>query len=75
MIGLLLLLAFASWRYIDTGLPNAFTTEFPSDLKVYLLGGEKVAEHQPLYATDLLPGLPFTYPPVSYTHLTLPTKA
>ena len=63
MIGLLLLLAFASWRYIDTGLPNAFTTEFPSDLKVYLLGGEKVTTHQPLYATDLLPGLPFTYPP------------
>ena len=45
MIGLLLLLAFAIWRYIDTGLPNAFTTEFPSDLKVYLLGGEKVATH------------------------------
>ena len=63
MIGLLLLLAFASWRYIDSGLPNAFTTEFPSDLKVYLLGGEKVAEHQPLYDADLLPGLPFTYPP------------
>ena len=63
MIGLLFLLAFASWRYIDSGLPNAFTTEFPSDLKVYLLGGEKVAEHQPLYDADLLPGLPFTYPP------------
>lgn len=63
MIGLLLLLAFAIWRYIDTGLPNAFTTAFPSDLKVYLLGGEKVATHQPLYDADLLPGLPFTYPP------------
>ena len=63
MIGLILLLAFAIWRYIDSDLPNAFTTEFPSDLKVYLLGGEKVATHQPLYEADLLPGLPFTYPP------------
>lgn len=63
MIGLIVLLAFAVWRYADTGLPNAFTTEFPSDLKVYLLGGQQVAKHQPLYATDLLPGLPFTYPP------------
>ena len=63
MIGLIVLLAFAVWRYADTGLPNAFTTEFPSDLKVYLLGGQQVANHQPLYATDLLPGLPFTYPP------------
>lgn len=63
MIGLLLLLAFAVWRYVDTGLPHAFTTDFPSDLKVYLLGGEKVTTHQPLYEADLLPGLPFTYPP------------
>ena len=63
MIGLLVLLAFAVWRYTASDLPNAFTTEFPSDLKVYLLGGEKVAHHQPLYEADLLPGLPFTYPP------------
>lgn len=63
MIGLILLLAFAVWRYIDTGLPNAFTADFPSDLKVYLLGGQKVAADQPLYESDLLPGLPFTYPP------------
>ena len=40
-----------------------FTTKFPSDLKVYLLGGQQVKEGLPLYAGDLLPGLPFTYPP------------
>ena len=28
-----------------------------------VLGGEKVAHHQPLYEAVLLPGLPFTYPP------------
>ena len=63
MIGLLLLLALAVWRYRETGLPSAFTTDFPSDLKVYVLGGEQVRAGQPLYAGDLLPGLPFTYPP------------
>ena len=63
MIGLLLLLALAVWRYRETGLPSAFTTDFPSDLKVYVLGGEQVSAGQPLYAGDLLPGLPFTYPP------------
>lgn len=63
MIGLLLLLALAVWRYRETGLTSAFTTNFPSDLKVYVLGGDQVSAGQPLYAGDLLPRLPFTYPP------------
>lgn len=63
MIWLLAAIAFSIWRYLATDMENAFTTELPSDLEVYLLGGEKVARHQPLYSGDLLPGLPFTYPP------------
>lgn len=64
-LGLITLIAVAVWRYrVNAGeLENAFNTKVPSDLEVYLLGGQKVAGHQPLYAGDLLPGLPFTYPP------------
>ncbi len=63
MIWLLAAIAFAIWRYVRSPLEHAFTTEIPNDLEVYLLGGQRVAEHQPLYAGDLMPGLPFTYPP------------
>lgn len=63
MILLAIAVALAAFRYATGDLPSAFTTDFPSDLEVYLLGGRKVAEHLPLYGDDLLPGLPFTYPP------------
>lgn len=63
MIWLALVIAFAVFKYATTDGNHAFTGKFPSDLEVYLLGGQKVANHQPLYDSDLLPGLPFTYPP------------
>ena len=64
---LLAAIAFCGWRYsVNAGtLESVFTKEVPSDLQVYLLGGQKVANHQDLYDGDLLPGLPFTYPPFS----------
>ena len=64
---LLAAIAFCGWRYsVNAGtLESVFTKEVPSDLQVYLLGGQKVANHQDLYDVDLLPELPFTYPPFS----------
>lgn len=64
---LLAAIAFCGWRYsVNAGtLESVFTKEVPSDLQVYRLGGQKVANHQDLYDGDLLPGLPFTYPPFS----------
>lgn len=77
---LIALLAFAVWRYRVNAdeLENAFNTKIPTDLVVYLLGGEKVANHQPLYDGDLTPGLPFTYPPfagVVFSWFGAPTEA
>ncbi|OFT84021.1 glycosyltransferase 87 family protein [Corynebacterium sp. HMSC29G08] len=62
---LLVAIAFCGWRYsVNAGMQeSAFTKEVPSDLQVYLLGGQRMANHQDLYDGDLLPGLPFTYPP------------
>ncbi|MCP1388121.1 glycosyltransferase 87 family protein [Corynebacterium sp. TA-R-1] len=64
-VGLAVALAFGAWRYsINHGdLHSIFRTSVPTDLQVYLLGGELVRNGQPLYEADLLPGLPFTYPP------------
>lgn len=63
MILLLIVVAVAVYRYVTTPLETAFSTAYPSDLHVYVLGGQQVKDHLPLYAHDLLPGLPFTYPP------------
>lgn len=66
---LLAAIAFSWSRYVSNegSLHSVWSTlargEVPSDLQVYLLGGQQVANHQPLYSGDLLPGLPFTYPP------------
>ncbi|UIZ92195.1 DUF2029 domain-containing protein [Corynebacterium sp. CNCTC7651] len=64
-LGLAAALAFGAWRYSlnHADLHSIFTADVPSDLQVYLLGGELVRNGEPLYAGDLLPGLPFTYPP------------
>lgn len=70
--------AFSVWRYATSSFDHAFSTDVPSDLQVYLLGGERVAQGLPLYDGDLLPGLPFTYPPfagVVFSWLGEPTEA
>ncbi|MEH0147856.1 glycosyltransferase 87 family protein [Corynebacterium sp. Q4381] len=62
-------IGFSWWRYAENAdnLHSVWAIlshgDVPSDLQVYLLGGQKVAHGQPLYSGDLLPGLPFTYPP------------
>lgn len=62
-LGLIAAIAFCVWRYRTHDLEHLFTTDVPTDLQVYLLGGQRVANHEPLYSGDLIPGLPFTYPP------------
>lgn len=78
MIWVVLVLAFSIWRYRQSDLEHAFSIRIPSDFEVYLRGGEKVAHNQPLYDGDLLPDLPFTYPPfagVVFSWLGEPTLA
>jgi len=69
VLGLVAILAFAWWRYqvnadeLGSVFANHLAEEGPTDLQVYLLGGQQVSNGLPLYDGDLLPGLPFTYPP------------
>lgn len=75
---LAVVIAFTIWRYFESPLNHAFTPDIPSDLQVYLLGGQRVANDLPLYDGDLLPGLPFTYPPfagVVFSWFGEPTQA
>jgi len=49
----------------ESTVPEGFNLGLhtPSDLTVYLLGGQRVNDGGDLYATPLLGDLPFTYPP------------
>ncbi|HIW95892.1 MAG TPA: DUF2029 domain-containing protein [Candidatus Corynebacterium gallistercoris] len=66
IIPLIILLCLAAWRVNAEMNPMEFPLlfrELPVDLHVYLLGADDALGGLPLYDGDLLPGLPFTYPP------------
>ena len=58
---------FVALRYRDNydKLNSVFWTDVPLDLWIYMRGGERVANGEPLYTGFIINDLPFTYPPFS----------
>ena len=46
-----------------TTYDNAFRMEVPLDFSIYLLGGQRVTNHENLYDGTIIDPWPFTYPP------------